>query len=101
MEIREIVEFYFNDTTNILQVTFRSNEDSEDYVKYDEILLQETIDFGYDLVDYQPKFIFEDEEYENDYNEPKTTDIDGDELLSFLNEYYVVYPNRIPESEIY
>lgn len=100
MEIREIVEFYYNDTTNILQITFRTNEDDEDFVRYDEIMLKETIDFGFDFVNEQNN-LFLDEEYEDEYSEEDDVNFDLDEIITFLNEYYVVYPDKLPESEPY
>lgn len=100
MEIREIVEFYFNDTTNILEITFRTNDDSDDFVRYDEISLDETLNFGFDFIK-EDRTIFLDEEYDEQIYEDEEVDFDLSELLSFLNEYYVVYPDKLPESESY
>ena len=37
---------------------------------------------------------------EDDYYEDEFQSIDEDQLISFLNEYYVVNPNKLPKSEI-
>lgn len=101
MEIREIVEFYYNDTTNILEITFRTNEDDEDYVRYDEIPMKESIDFGFDFIKEERNYFF-DEEYDDDYSQnDDESNLDYSEIISFLNEYYIFHPEKLPESESY
>ena len=48
--------------------------------------------------------VFED--YDTDYDELETWDnddnevfIDNETLITFLNEYYIIFPDRIPEEE--
>ena len=107
MEVIEIVEYNVNPKTNILEVTFRLMDDSEDMVREDKrdysiaeedgsYLEDETFDFfemGFDEDD-------EDLLFEED-SEVGDTLIDEDQLISFLNEYYTVNPNRLPKAEIY
>jgi len=95
MEIIEIISYELNHTSAIVEVMFRMNEDSDDEIRTDKIEMKEADDFGYILILDDFGFYDEDEEDEFlNYN-----DIDENELLSFLNEYYMIYPDRIPEKE--
>ena len=96
MEIIEIISYELNHTSDIVEVKFRMNEDSDDEIRFDKIEMSEADDFGYTLI--SEDFGFYDDEEDDDeflsYN-----DIDENELLSFLNEYYMIYPDRLPEKE--
>jgi len=95
MEIIELFSFDINNETKIIEVEFRFNEDSEDEFRSDIIELEEINHFGYDLFnDSQPSLDDEFFEY-NDEN------LDQNELKSFLNEYYIIYPDRIPKKSFY
>jgi hypothetical protein len=59
MEIKEIISYYLNGDTNIIEVSFRTIEDEE------------------------------------------TIELDEDELIVFLNEYYLINPSQLPKSEFY
>jgi hypothetical protein len=100
MEIREIVDYYYNDKSNVIQITFRTNQDSDENIRHDEISLKETVDFGYEFINEDIEYFFDDD-YEDVENSSDTELVDYDELISFLNEYYLIYPDRLPESEIY
>ena len=100
MEIREIVDYYYNDKSNVIQITFRTNQDSDENIRHDEISLKETVDFGYEFRNEDIEYFFDDD-YEDVENSSDTELVDYDELISFLNEYYLIYPDRLPESEIY
>jgi len=94
MEIIEIISYELNHTSDILEVKFRMNEDSDDEIRFDKIEMKEADDFGYILIlDDFGFYDDEDDEFLN-YN-----DIDENELLIFLNEYYMIYPDRLPEKE--
>jgi len=41
MEIKELVSYYINETTQTLDVTFRLTNDSEDEIRTDQIELNE------------------------------------------------------------
>ena len=49
--------------------------------------------FGYD--DY------EDDQFDDFDDELFEESIDENEIISFLNEYYIVNPKNLPESEIF
>lgn len=98
MEIVEIISYYVNPGTHTLDVKFRLSDDSESEVRFDEIDLNEAEDFGYNLIVEDFEFYDEDEEsISSDIDE----DIDEQELLSFLNEYYLIYPDRLPLKDLY
>ena len=99
MEIRELVSYYLYEDTKRIEVTFKLSLDSEDEVRNDIINLEEAEEFGYNLIeDNNDFFQFDDEEDEDDFDD--FVDIDEDLLISFLNEYYIVNPDKLPKPEI-
>ena len=99
MEIRELVSYYLYEDTKRIEVTFKLSLDSEDEVRNDIINLEEAEEFGYNIVeDNNDFFQFDDEEDEDEFDD--FVDIDEDLLISFLNEYYIVNPNKLPKPEI-
>lgn len=100
MEIKEIVSYYFNSEANIMEVSFRTIEDEEDVVRIDTIDYSVVESYGFDLI--TESFDFFDDEFEDDsYEEQEKVELDQDELMSFLNEYYIVNPDSIPNAEFY
>lgn len=100
MEIKEIVSYYFNGEANLLEVSFRTIEDEEDVVRMDTIDYSVVESYGFDLI--TESFDFFDEEFEDEsYDEQEKIELDQDELMSFLNEYYIVNPDSIPNAEFY
>lgn len=98
MEIVEIISYYINFGTNTLDIKFRLSEDSESELRVDEIDLTEAEDFGYTLLNENFGFFDDEDEGEDIQMEEE---VDEDELMSFLNEYYTIYPDRIPLKELY
>jgi hypothetical protein len=99
MEIRELVSYYLYEDTKRIEVTFKLSLDSEDEVRNDIINLEEAEEFGYNLIENNNDFFqFDDEEDEEDFDD--FVDIDEDLLISFLNEYYIVNPDKLPKPEI-
>lgn len=98
MEIKEIVTYYLNSETNILEVSFRTIEDSDEEVRNDNIMFDIVEEYGYDLQSESFDFFSDDDEVEID---EIIIEIDQQELISFLNEYYMVNPHVIPQPEVY
>jgi len=99
MEVQEIIFYFLHEDTNILEVQFRLTIDSEEEVRIDNIDLLEVDDFGYDLV--LESFEFDDDEDDDEnffWNE--SASIDEDNLTEFLNEYYIVKPEKLPKPEL-
>jgi len=99
MEIKEIVSYYFNNETNLVDVSFRTIEDEEDVVRIDTIDYSVIESYGFDLI--AESFDFFDDDLEDDLFEETKIELDEDILTSFLNEYYIVNPSSIPDPEFY
>ena len=99
MEIKEIVSYYFNNETNLVDVSFRTIEDEEDVVRIDTIDYSVVESYGFDLI--TDSFDFFDDDLEDDSFEETKIEFDEDILTSFLNEYYIVNPSSIPDPEFY
>jgi hypothetical protein len=101
MEIKEIISYYFDQDTKRIDVSFRLTIDSDDEVRSDIVKVEEAKEFGYDIITEEIDiFDFsDDEDYEDDDDDFVT--VDEDILLSYLNEYYIVYPNKLPKSDVF
>ena len=100
MEIKEIVNYFLNSEKNILEVTFRTIEDNEDDIRIDNIDYELVTEYGYELESDSFSF-FDDEDEEDEFIDDEKIELDEEELMSFLNEYYTVNPNSIPKSTPY
>ena len=98
MEIVEIISYFINHSTDTIDVRFRFNNDEEDEIRVDVIDLKESDDFGYTLIVEDFDLFIDDEEEDNNLLEDNVDEI---ELLSFLNEYYLIYPEKIPQKDLY
>jgi hypothetical protein len=100
MEIKEIVDYFVNTETNILEVNFRTIDDSEDEVRIDNIDYSIVSEYGYDLETESFDF-FNDEDEDDSYEDEEKIELDVDDLISFLNEYYTLNESSIPKSVPY
>ena len=99
MEIKEIVSYFVNKNTNILEVSFRTIDDSEDEVRNDTLDYEITIEYGYELESDMFDFF---DDFEDDLSEGEDKqELDEEQLISFLNEYYMVNPKELPKPQIY
>lgn len=101
MEIKEVLNYYLNKDNNLLEVTFRTIDDSDDLIRVDNIDYSLVEDYGYELESESFDFfgVDDDEEFEDDLKEE--LELDETELINFLNEYYTVNPKNLPLSEPY
>lgn len=100
MEINEVVTYFLNPDTNIIEVSFRAFDDSDDVIRIDSIELSVAEEYGFDLVVEDFDFFGEDFFDEIEEDSPRL-DLDEDELISFLNEYYIVHPELLPKAELF
>jgi len=108
MEINELVSFYINESSQTLEYTFRTIEDSEDEIRTGSIEFDEIKNFGYDFLDditnsfktLEEKGLFDDDDY-GDFDDLFEDEFDEQEFISFLNEYYLVNPKKLPKSELF
>ena len=98
MEIVEIISYFVNHSTDTIDVRFRFNNDEEDEIRVDVIDLKESDDFGYTLIVEDFDLFMDDEDEDDNLLEDNVDEI---ELLSFLNEYYLIYPEKIPQKDLY
>lgn len=100
MEIKEIVSYFLNSDSNILEVSFRTIDDEEDVLRTDNINYSIVSEYGFELE--TESFSFFSEDFEEDLiSEENKIELDEDELITFLNEYYTINQNSIPKSQIY
>jgi hypothetical protein len=99
MEVVDIISHYIDKTQNLIIVEFRMMGDDDEVVREDFIEYSYFEEFGFDKnKDFE---IFESIIEEEDEWLEDDVDYISDEssLINFLNEYYVVYPKKIPKPE--
>ena len=99
MEIKEIVSYFLNSDSNILDVSFRTIEDDEEIMRNDNIDYSIVEDYGFDLV--TESFDFFNDEFEDNLFDEEKVELDEDELITFLNEYYTINSDDLPRAEFY
>jgi hypothetical protein len=101
MEVSEIVSYYIHENTRSLEVSFRLSNDEDDEIRNDIISILEAEDFGYNLI--QEGFeLFDDEDeelYDDEFDDFDS--IDEETLTTYLNEYYIVNPDKLPKPELF
>lgn len=105
MEIREVLAYYINESKGLINVTFKTVNDDDDEIRLDQIEMSEFDIFGFSLKNKEDDLIMDDDDDIEDFlfsddDDIYDEDVDYDELLSFLNEYYLIYPERIPEPRL-
>jgi hypothetical protein len=101
MESKELRSFFINPSTETLNVEFNLETDGDDEIRIAEISLDEALDFGYDFSTEEEELMEEFDEEEYDYSDEELKIVDEGDIISFLNEYYVVNPNKLPKTELY
>ena len=100
MEIKEIVSYFLNTDSNILEVSFRTIEDNDEVLRTDNIDYTIAEEYGFDLE--TDSFDFFDDELDNeDGFDGDKVELNEDEIISFLNEYYTINPNSLPKANFY
>ena len=98
MEIQELIFHYLHENTTIKEVQFRLSIDSDDEIRTDMVDLNEASDFGYELI--TEDFDSQDDEEEDDFYWLDSPSVDEDNLILFLNEYYIINPEKLPKPEL-
>jgi hypothetical protein len=98
MEIIELISYYIHEQTKMIEVSFRTNIDTEEEFRNDIISIKEAKDYGYELI--QDDFDFFTDEDLDDEDLDDFLTIDEDNLISYLNEYYTVNPGKLPKKEL-
>jgi hypothetical protein len=61
-------------------------------------------EYGYDLVSQDFDFFDEENDDDDDYEDfvdDKDAELDEEELIAFLNEYYLVNPSSLPKATFF
>lgn len=98
MEVIEILSHHVDKVQNVIVVEFKFLGDDEDVVREDFIEYSFYEEFGFDKKGNFEIFetMFDDiDEWEDDQYDY----MDEDKLITFLNEYYIVYPKKIPKTQ--
>jgi hypothetical protein len=102
MEIQELVYFYILEESRTIEVSFRLTTDGEDELRTDFIELSEAEDFGYNIItedlDFMNDYMDDEDDMEEDWSD--VLNIDEDNLISFLNEFYIINPDKLPKAEL-
>jgi hypothetical protein len=99
MEVVDIISHYIDKTQNLINVEFRLLEDDDDMIREDIIEYSYFEEFGFDnSKDFNifDEILDEEDEWgSDDYDYIENED----SIITFLNEYYVVYPKKLPKPE--
>jgi hypothetical protein len=99
MEVVEIISHYIDKSQNLINVEFRLLEDDDDMIREDFVEYSYFEEFGFDnSKDFEifDEILDEEDEWGSDDYEYIENE---DSLITFLNEYYVVYPEKLPKPE--
>lgn len=98
MEIKEIVDIFVHE--NLVEVHFRMVNDDEDTIRIDEFEFGVFDDYAYPVL-MEDTTVFEYDD-ENDSFDLDFLDVEvnENELLSFMNEYYMITED-IPKPEFF
>ena len=109
--ITGIVEYYYNQKSQTLQVSFRTQEDSDEYIREDEFEIDYIENSGFTIIEnynYEssdiPLSYEEDTDdlfLDDDFIEESEYNIDENELKSFLVEYYTENPKKMPKQNLF
>ena len=79
MEIKEIISYFVNSDSNILEVSFRTIDDNEEVLRTDNINYSLVEEYGFELE--TEFFDFFDDDIEKDEDEKEKIELDEDELI--------------------
>jgi hypothetical protein len=99
MEVFEVISHHIDKVQNLINVEFRLIDDEDEVVREDVIEYSFFEEFGYDKtknLNIYESISEELDEWENDDYDYITNE---DELISFLNEYYIIYPKKFPKQQ--
>jgi hypothetical protein len=104
MEIREIIETSVKEP--IIEVKFRLATDSDEVMRTVEFQLDEIEDYGYNILNEDfdlfdiDDWDEEDDGFEYSDDEIDELNVDEEELISFMNEYFLIN-DHVPPAELF
>ncbi len=99
MEIKELITFFVDKEVNILDVTFRLIDDLDDTIRQCQIDYDLAEEYGYSLTNSY--LYFPDNENDLDMEEFDENEVDKNELINFLTEYFTINPDQLPKMQNY
>lgn len=99
MEVAEILSHHVDKTQNLIIVEFKLFGDDDDMVREDFIEYTFFEEFGFDNSTDFEIFNVVTEDIEDEWVDDEVDYIDDESLISFLNEYYIIYPKKLPKPE--
>lgn len=104
VEIKEIVSFFINESTKMVEVEFRLSTDSDDDIRVDSFDIDIIEDYGFNIYSEEYDIFNEislkyNDEDLDDIEETSMYDITEEDLLSFMTEYYSIHQNKIPNPD--
>jgi len=99
MEVKEVLSYYIDQETNILEVSFRLFEDADDMIRTDNIDFDLTKEYGYKVTIENFDFLDSDAYLIEDVMSNNETDYN--ELLNFLTEYYTINEGSLPDAQLF
>jgi len=96
MNIIEINYYYVDYSNKTLEVNFKTDMDNDDEYRSDKVFFTDIEEFGLYLIPERKNVL--DYDYDSDEYQDEDDDIvlDMDILMDFLNQYYVLYPDKLP-----
>jgi hypothetical protein len=101
MEIKEIISYSVLPNANTLEVAFRTIEDSDEEIRNIQIEYDIVGEYGYQLETETFDMFLMDDDDEFEIEKEESLELDQDELISFLNEYFTINPDKVPPSSIF
>jgi hypothetical protein len=101
MEVAEIISHHIDKVQNLIVVEFKLFDDEDDFVREDFIEYSVFEEFGFSEDNkFSINEEYDDEDYEEWDDDGFDYFYDENKLISFLNEYYVIFPKRLPKAQI-
>jgi hypothetical protein len=106
MKIKEIIDYYYNPTSDSIEVSFRVAGDPETQMREAEFEISLTKDYGYLIIEkdsYESEDLYlsyeedTDELFVGDRDDFEEVKIDKNELKNFLSEYYEENSEELPK----
>ena len=101
MEIKEIISYSVLPNANSVEVAFRTIEDSDEEIRNIQIEYDIVGEYGYQLETETFDMFLMDDDDEFEIEKEESLELDQDELISFLNEYFTINPDKVPPSSIF
>ena len=101
MEIKEIISYSVLPNANTLEVAFRTIEDSDEEIRNIQIEYDIVGEYGSQLETETFDMFLMDDDDEFEIEKEESLELDQDELISFLNEYFTINPDKVPPSSIF